>query len=62
MYTTKNEDQCNSDVGTARGYLPLWILSVSLYYVDVFIITDKAKASRGGGKRGRCYERRRAKD
>ena len=27
----------------------------------VFIITDKAKASRGGGKRCRCYERRRAK-
>ena len=26
----------------------------------VFIITDKAKASRGGGKRCRCYERRRA--
>ncbi len=27
----------------------------------VFIITDKAKSSRGGGKRCRCYERRRAK-
>ena len=28
----------------------------------VFIITDKAKTSRGGGKRCRCYERRRAKE
>ena len=27
----------------------------------VFKITDKAKASRGGGKRCRCYERRRDK-
>ena len=26
---------------------------------DMFIITDKAKDSRGGGKRCRCYERRR---
>ena len=29
---------------------------------DMFIITDKAKDSRGGGKRCRCYERRRVKD
>ncbi len=28
---------------------------------SVFIITDKTKASRGGGKRCRCYERRRGK-
>ena len=28
---------------------------------SVFIITDKAKTSRGGGKRCRCYERRRSK-
>ena len=27
--------------------------------VDVFIMTDKANASRGGGKRCRCSERRR---
>jgi hypothetical protein len=27
----------------------------------VFIITDNAKAGRGGGKRCRCYERRRVK-
>jgi hypothetical protein len=27
--------------------------------VSVFVITDKAKTSRGGGKRCRCYERRR---
>ena len=27
----------------------------------VFIITDKAKTSRGGGKRCRCYERRTGK-
>ena len=27
----------------------------------VFIITDKAKASRGGSKRCWCYERRRTK-
>jgi hypothetical protein len=27
----------------------------------VFIITDKAKVSRGGGNRCRCYERRRLK-
>ncbi len=30
-------------------------------YICVFIIKDKEKASRGGGKRCRCYERRRAK-
>ena len=29
--------------------------------VFTMIITDKAKTSRGGGQRGRCYERRKAK-
>ena len=28
---------------------------------NVFIITDKVKPRRGGGKRCRCYERRRGK-
>ena len=29
--------------------------------ICVFIVSDKSKGSRGGGKRCRCYERPRAK-
>ena len=38
-----------------------WKSPLVSYASVVFIITDKSKTSRGGGKRCRCYERRRAK-